>query len=241
MQSSLVSVITYTTLPVAAMIVGSVIAAFRPPGPRLRSYIQHFAAGVVFSAVAVELLPDVRRQYALFALLLGFSLGVGVMLSIKWLSAQYGQAEQSEGEQPTSLLVTVGVDVFIDGLLIGLSFVLGAQEGKLLTLALSTEVLSLGLAVSAALGKAGVTRGKSIALMVVVALLLMLGAILGETVLQGLASPAMEIVLAFGLAALLYLVTEELLVEAHEEPESPLAAATFFVGFLLILVLGGAS
>ena len=44
--------------------------------------------------------------------------------------------------------------------------------------------------------------------------------------------------LAFALAALLYLVTEELLAEAHETPDVPLVTALFFVGFLLFLMLG---
>ena len=43
--------------------------------------------------------------------------------------------------------------------------------------------------------------------------------------------------LAFGVAALLYLVTEELLVEAHETEDTPLATATFFAGFLALLLL----
>ncbi len=43
--------------------------------------------------------------------------------------------------------------------------------------------------------------------------------------------------LSFGLIALLYLVTEELLVEAHETPDRPWVAAMFFVGFLLLLSL----
>jgi ZIP family zinc transporter len=45
-------------------------------------------------------------------------------------------------------------------------------------------------------------------------------------------------VLSFGLAALLFLVTEELLIEAHEETETPLLTLSFFVGFLLFLLLG---
>ena len=45
------------------------------------------------------------------------------------------------------------------------------------------------------------------------------------------------LLLGFGCAALLYLVTEELLVEAHEVPETPLATASFFVGFLVLLVI----
>lgn len=42
---------------------------------------------------------------------------------------------------------------------------------------------------------------------------------------------------AFGLVALLYLVTEEILVEAHEIPDTPLTTAIFFVGFLLLIVI----
>ena len=48
----------------------------------------------------------------------------------------------------------------------------------------------------------------------------------------------MEAVLSFGLAALLYLVTEELLREAHEERESAIGTAMFFLGFLIFLVIG---
>jgi ZIP family zinc transporter len=39
------------------------------------------------------------------------------------------------------------------------------------------------------------------------------------------------------LIALLYLVTEELLVEAHEQPDTPLVASMFFVGFLALLMI----
>ena len=48
----------------------------------------------------------------------------------------------------------------------------------------------------------------------------------------------MEVVLSFGAAALLYLVTAELLREAHEERESTSATAMFFVGFVVFLVVG---
>jgi ZIP family zinc transporter len=44
-------------------------------------------------------------------------------------------------------------------------------------------------------------------------------------------------VLGFATAALLYLVTEELLVEAHETTETPLLTAAFFIGFIAFLTL----
>ena len=69
-------------------------------------------------------------------------------------------------------------------------------------------------------------------------LLFVLVAAAGASILRNLTGPPLAITLAFGAAALLFLVTEELLVEAHQEPETPLLTATFFVGFLLMLLLG---
>ena len=45
------------------------------------------------------------------------------------------------------------------------------------------------------------------------------------------------VLLGIGTVALLYLVTEELLVEAHEVPETSWAISAFFLGFLLFLVI----
>jgi len=44
-------------------------------------------------------------------------------------------------------------------------------------------------------------------------------------------------ILGLGAAALLYLVVEELLVEAHEAKESFALSANFFLGFILIYIL----
>lgn len=69
------------------------------------------------------------------------------------------------------------------------------------------------------------------------ALLLAGGASGGAILLAGLSGAPLAVVLAFGLAALLYLVTEELLVDVHEVPETMPATATFFAGFLLLLLI----
>ncbi len=63
------------------------------------------------------------------------------------------------------------------------------------------------------------------------------GAITGAALLGGASNTVLAAVLAFGAAALLYLVVEELLVEAHEEAETPLLGAMFFLGFLGLYIL----
>ena len=64
------------------------------------------------------------------------------------------------------------------------------------------------------------------------------GAGLGAEIMQSISAVLLEVGLSYGLAALLYLVTEELLVEAHEEPVTPAASGMFFLGFLIFLLLG---
>ncbi len=65
-----------------------------------------------------------------------------------------------------------------------------------------------------------------------------IGGVVGILLLSHASGAMMEAVLAFGSAAFLYLVTEELLVEAHETTDTAFATGLFFVGFLLVLMIG---
>ncbi len=233
-------IVGYSFLPAAAGTGGGVIAAFRPPGAKLRSMIQHFAAGVVFSVAAVELLPDIVRRHLAWEVGVEFAAGVGAMLILKGFGARLEKtAARRTGGSP--FLVAIGIDVLIDGLLLGIGFTTGAREGFLLTLALTTELTSLGLALAVEMQASGSRRAATVRRIALVSTLLPVGALIGSVALRFVSPPAMEIALAFGLAALLYLVTEELLVEAHAEPETPVTTAVFFGGFLLFLLIGMAS
>jgi ZIP family zinc transporter len=94
------TILMYSLLPAAVMIIGAVVAVLRPPGPAIRSAILHFAAGVVFSVVAVELLPDIVRQHAPIEVGVGFGLGVAVMLGLRQLTRRLEKKEAGEVETP---------------------------------------------------------------------------------------------------------------------------------------------
>lgn len=250
----LLTVLSLSLFPVVTTALGAAIAAFRPPSAAIRSGIQHFAAGVVFSVVAVELLPDVVRVHDPIEIGWTFAAGVALMLGIeRWgrraderaspvvpMDGPAAPMTVSRGPS-TGQLVAIGIDILIDGLLIGIAMAAGTKEGLLLTAALSLELLSLGLAMAAGLTASGASRRRTILLPTALSLLLVVGAVLGETALRGASEHTLAGVLSFGSAALLYLVTEELLVDAHESPDSTGATAMFFAGFLLFLLLGMAS
>ena len=219
---------TYTLVPFAVAILGAVIAVNVRPGPTLVSAIQHFAAGVVFAAAAGEIMPDIAHSGSPVATMVGGFAGIGVMLAIRQLERLI--------EGPAGMLTLVGVDILIDGLVLGIAFAAGAKAGLLLTIALSVEVLFLGLAVTAELTATVKSRMRIVLIVAALLVLLPVGAFVATPV-AGLPTVYITAFLSFGLVALLYLVTEELLAEAHETPDRPCVAAMFFVGFLLLLSL----
>lgn len=232
------SVIVFALYPAVAVMAGGAIALWRNMQPRLISAVQHFAAGVLFCALSTELLPDLVHRKMPWVTLLGFTLGVIVMLMVKHFAEKFGQKGITPSQQqPTSLIVILGLDIALDGLLIGLGFAAGQKQGLLLTIALTLEVLFLGLSGGAALQSSGASRKRVFLITLGFALTLIVGAWAGETLLVGASDMLLDAVLAFGLAALLYLVTEELLVEAHEVPETSAQTAMFFVGFILLLTI----
>ena len=67
---------------------------------------------------------------------------------------------------------------------------------------------------------------------------LLLGGAAGGSYFLADANPvAIDAVMAFAVAALLYLVTEELLTEAHEVKETAALTLMFFAGFIVLLVI----
>ncbi len=88
MDNPVLKVLLFALGPAAAMALGGAVAAFRAPGPRFSSYFQHFAAGVVFAALATEVLPDVMHEKAPVAAIIGFACGTALMLLIRWLTTK---------------------------------------------------------------------------------------------------------------------------------------------------------
>lgn len=240
--------LAYTSIPVIATIAGAAGAAVRPPGARLTAAIQHLAAGIVFAAVALELIPPVRAQGIVVAVL-GFSVGIVAMYGLQrlttWLEREDdpdpAASRSTDGAgAPVGLLVATAVDVFIDGLVLGAGFAAASRTGVLLTVALTLELVFLGVSVAGALLGGGLDARRAVAACSGVALLLAAGTGVGAVALSGASADVLGVMLGFGAVALMYLVTEELLTEAHEVAETSWATALFFVGFLVYLLVAEA-
>jgi ZIP family zinc transporter len=220
-------------IPAIVASLGGLLALVWNPTHNTRSLIQHFAAGVVLAALAIEVLPEIGREHAHWWVLMGsFAIGTIFMYILKLWSI--GMEEKSKHGSTMiglnyGLIAAIFIDVTMDGFIIGAGFAAGGETGLVLALGLSVELLFLGLSLVS-----DTIKGWRIVTMSVALATVVLGAsLLGYFLLNGASKDVISAILAFGVAALLYLVTEELLVEAHTVEEKPSSTLWLFAGFLI--------
>ena len=219
-------------IPALVALAGGILASVWKPDHQMRSLIQHFAAGVVLAALAVELLPEIGREHAPGLVLAGsFALGSLFMYGLKlWTMRLEHQAAMKDAAAGlgTGLLLATFIDVATDGFIIGAGFAAGGGTGTILALGLSVELLFLGLALAS-----DATAGwRIIAISGALGSTVLIFSLIGKVLLTGASHAVIGGALAFSAAALLYLVTEELLMEAHEVEEKPISTLVLFGGFL---------
>lgn len=219
-------------IPALVASLGGLLAVYWSPSHQTRSLIQHFAAGVVLAALAVEVLPEIGREHAPAWVLIGsFTFGGLMMYIMKLWSMRLEEKTEHLGENAFNygLITATFIDVAVDGFIIGAGFAAGGNTGLILALGLSVELLFLGLSLVSNTIKGWRVVFMSVALAGVV----LLCTLLGNYLLSGASTSVISAILAFGVAALLYLVTDELLVEAHTIEEKPSSTLWLFAGFLV--------
>ena len=70
-------------LPTLAGIGSAMFGLAWKPSGQVRSGIQHFAAGIVFAAVASEVIPEILGRDFVLAFAIGFPLGVALVVSLR--------------------------------------------------------------------------------------------------------------------------------------------------------------
>eukprot|EP01134_Creolimax_fragrantissima_P003234 CFRG3234T1 len=126
------------------------------------------------------------------------------------------ESDLSAPRFPSSLLFAVAVDSMCDGTLLGLASIVSVSTSGMMAISLSVEMGFLGITLSNALRKQ--PRIKMILAACLGPLILFLCALLGNVV-AGFTEhyrSAFYGLISFGASALLFMVAEELLLEAHE-------------------------
>ena len=224
---------------------------------RLQRCFLGFAAGVMIAAsVWSLLLPAIEQAEAQglpgwLPAAGGFCLGVLFLLGLDHLLPHlHTILEVREGlpshlRRTTLLVLAVTLHNIPEGMAVGLSFALAAQQDGSGTALAGAAALALGIgiqnfpegaAVALPLQQEGMSRGKAFgvgALSGIVEPLFGLLAVLVAGTLQ----PVMPWLLSFAAGAMLFVVVEELIPEANMSPHSDLGTLGAMGGFLVMMVL----
>lgn len=159
------------------------------------------------------------------------------MAGLGAVTRRWEASNSSRSSSSLGLMATTGADTLLDGLVLGSGFALSVRTGFLLAVALTIERVLLGISVGVPLQQGGTRMMRSVATVAGISALSPAGAVVGVWLLTGVNPQMLGVVLAFGAVVLMYLVTEELLIEAHEAPQSLWGPTILFVGFLSNLLV----
>jgi ZIP family zinc transporter len=240
-------VLALAALPAAGNFLGGLASeAFRVSGNGLGVAL-HAAAGVVLAVVGLELMPEALASSTPWVPILAFVGGGGFFLAldkvIGYVQARFAPDGQSG---PWAIFSGVSLDLFSDGVMIGTGTVVNPALGLLLAAGQVPADIPEGFAAVATLRRAGVSRGRRLALAAAFAIPILIGATLGYFALRSAPELVTLSVLALTGGALTAVVIEEMVPEAHassrengeEDTDEPrLNALALVAGFALFAAI----
>jgi ZIP family zinc transporter len=216
-----------------------------------------FAAGVMIAASVWSLLipaidaAEAAGQVGWIPAAGGFILGIAFLFGLDRLIPHlHPGANTTEGPSSsmrrTSLLVmAVTLHNIPEGMAVGLGFALAAQSGGETVTYASALALALGIgiqnfpegaAVSLPLRQEGMSLGKSFLMGSASAIVEPIFGLL-TVLVSGFIAPYMPWFLSFAAGAMMYVVVEELIPEAHLGEHSHVGTMGVMVGFLVMMIL----
>ena len=216
-----------------------------------------FAAGVMIAASVWSLLiPAIEEAESLGQIgwvpaAGGFILGVGFLLLLDTLLPHlHPGSDEPEGlkssmKRTTMLIFAFTLNNIPEGMAVGLSFALAAQHGGDPALYAAAMALAIGIgiqnfpegaAVSLPLRQEGLSRTKAFICGSLSGLVEPVFGIL-TVLIAGVIAPYMPWLLSFAAGAMIYVVVEELIPEAHLGEHSNLGTMGVMAGFLIMMIL----
>jgi len=232
------SVLVLAALPAFGNLFGGLLAEIIHITERNLSLALHFAAGVIFAVVGVELMPEILTAEPVWVVVLAFVAGGGVMVVLDGLVHLVRNRIIGSGDTgPWMIFVGVAIDLFTDGVLIGTSSTISLGLGFLLALGQVIADVPEGLATIATFKRREVPRKQRLLLATSFTIPVFLGATLGYWVMRDQPLLLRLSVLALTAGMLTTVVTEEIMPEAHVDGEARLAALVLVSGFGLFTLL----
>ncbi|MBM3927234.1 MAG: hypothetical protein FJ335_02060 [Sphingomonadales bacterium] len=141
------------------------------------------------------------------------------------------------------LIVGTQVDSIVDGMLIGIGYAADPSLGILLAAGFAAEKFTTSMTLAAEMRANGRSRRAIVLWICIIAATLVPAGVMGMTLLADPSSRAHTFLLSMTAAALIYIVTTELIARGQRTHDTTTTVAVFFAGYIALAsyaVLSGA-
>lgn len=231
-------VLILAALPVVSNFMGAMIAEALPVSRQSLGLALHAAVGVLLAIAATELLPRVLMAKPVWATILALFLGGAFFIWINQLLKLNKNRLRGIDLNTASevIFLSIAIDLFGDGLMIGTSLTIAPHLGVMLTSARVVAHIPEGFVTNAAFKSQHLSREIRFLLLSAFIIPVWLGAALGYWGLRGQADLLKLIVLAFTTGTLITAIAEEIMPEAHQTQDTNWSSITFIGSFALSML-----
>ena len=208
-----------------------------------------FAAGVMIAASVWSLLiPSIEMSESVLPTVIGFALGCVFLMSLDRIIPHLHVGEskpegmKSSFRRTTMLILAVTLHNIPEGMAVGLAFAMAGEKGMpiagavALTVGMCLQNIPEGAAVALPLRREGLSKFQAFVGGSLSGFVEPVAALVGVLLAQNMIG-IMPYALSFSAGAMMYVVVEELIPEAHLGEHSHTGTASVLFGFVLMMVL----
>jgi ZIP family zinc transporter len=231
------------TLAASSLVLGAVIALSLRMSLRAIGLIMGFGAGVLISAVAFDLVEEaVETESEHWAVVTGMFAGCGVFFGGDWLIDRLGGADRkdADGGQASGSALAIVLGTVLDGIpesmVIGLTILQGGAVGAAYLVAVFISNVPESISSTAGLATSGWKSARILWMWIAIALLSGVASLAGYGLFQDASPDIVAFVLAFAAGAILTMLADTMMPEAHEHAGNLVGVVTT-LGFVIAVAI----
>ncbi len=225
----------------SSLLIGALLALRVSFSRRAIGLIMAFAAGVLISAVAYELVQEAVEEHDAAGAALGLFSGALVFFAGDLMVSRYGggqrKSQAGSGEDAGALAIVLGtvLDGIPESVVLGLTLVTG-QISLSMLVAVFISNLPEALAATSGLRRGGWSSSRILGLWSAVAIISAVAAMLGYGLFVDASEATLAFVLSFAGGAILTMLADTMMPEAFEDA-GPLVGLLTTLGFALAFAI----
>lgn len=209
----------------------------RKPKDKTISFLLNFAAGIMLSVIALDLMPEAYEIGGFFIVTLGLFVGLILIfvaekiIPVK-LPEKFSKKNLRYIKMSIAIIISMSLHNFPEGVAVGSSFVYSQNLGSKIGILIAAHDIPEGLSVSIPLVMAGVSPLKIVFITILTAIPTAIGSVVGG-LLGEISSYFIAFCLSSAASAMLYVASSELIPEAHMLYSGKLSSLSLLLGFIL--------